>query len=180
MAGPLDVTTARVDPGTGTGRTTWRSCSGQAGTGSGRTSSELQCGGEGGGGGGGAQEEEEETDSIASKLSQVFLSVFLLSCLETKNREELALGFVFWSIRSLGTTRERERERERERCVLSEVATRSWREERASSFFPLFSSSSFIHFFSSFSAFRGVPQDACRPFFWNFSSPTNCYDLFLL
>jgi hypothetical protein len=55
----------------------------QAGTGPGRPSSELQYGGEGGG----AQEEEEETDSIASKLSQVFLSVFLLSCLEMKNRE---------------------------------------------------------------------------------------------
>ncbi len=45
-----------------------------------RTSSELEYGGEGGA----AQEEEEETDSIATKLSQVFLSVFLLSCLETK------------------------------------------------------------------------------------------------
>jgi hypothetical protein len=56
----------------------------QAGTGPGRTSSELEYGGEGGGPQEEAQEEEEETDSIASKLSQVFLSVFLWSCLETK------------------------------------------------------------------------------------------------
>jgi hypothetical protein len=30
---------------------------------------------------------QEETDSIATNLSQVFLSVFLSPCLETKNRE---------------------------------------------------------------------------------------------
>ncbi len=58
----------------------------EAGTGPGRTSSELECVGEGGRAEE-EEEEEEETDSIASKLSQGFLSVFLLSCLETKIRE---------------------------------------------------------------------------------------------
>jgi hypothetical protein len=55
----------------------------EAGTGPGRTSSALECGGEGGRAEE-EEEEEEETDSIASKLAQGFLSVFLLSCLETK------------------------------------------------------------------------------------------------